>query len=85
MWPPAPAPNVPPPPTPVRTLRPSAYDLLVSTDGRTWHVVSRVRDSSSRTTDRLVFPAVTARYVRVHVLSSSGKTLPILEELTVQH
>jgi hypothetical protein len=84
MWPPAPAPNVPPPPSPVHTLRPSAYDLLVSADGRTWHVASRVRDTSERTTDRLSFPAVTARYVRVHILASQGKTLPILEELDVR-
>jgi hypothetical protein len=84
MWPPAPAPNVPPPPGPVHTLRPSAYDLLVSADGRTWHVVSRVRDTSNRTTDRLSFASVAARYVRVHILASQGKATPVLDVLDVR-
>ena len=56
MWPPAPGPNIPPPPTPVTTLRPSAYNLQVSSDGHTWHTVAHENDTTSRTRDVFTFP-----------------------------
>jgi len=83
QWPPSPAPNVPPPPGPVTTLRPSTYRLQVSTDGTSWHTVATVHDTSSRTTDRLSFKPSTASYVRVRVGATSAGQPPMLEELRV--
>jgi trehalose/maltose hydrolase-like predicted phosphorylase len=83
QWPGAPKPNVHPPAGPVKTLRPSSYNVLVSADGRTWRVVARERDTTSRTRDVFTFAARNARYVRVRVLSSpKGQDQPMLEELT---
>src|SRR5579875_872382 len=80
-WPAAPAPNVPPPPTPVVTLRPSVYDLLSSNDGRTWRTLAHVTTTSG-TTDELSFAPTRARYLAVRIDSAPGDTLPMLEELT---
>ena len=79
-WPPAPGPNIPPPPAPVTTHRASDYSLYVSTDGTHWRRVARVTDISSRTTDQLSFPASAARYVQLRI--AGGKD-PMLGELTV--
>jgi trehalose/maltose hydrolase-like predicted phosphorylase len=85
MWPPAPAPNVPPPPGPVRTLRPTDYRLLVSTDGHTWKTVAHVQVSSNQVRDELSFAAVSARFVAVRITRAAGGTsLPMLDELTVR-
>jgi hypothetical protein len=83
QWPPSPAPNVPPPPGPVITLRPATYWLQVSADGTSWSTVATVHNTSSRTTDRLSFTPVAARFVRVKVRATSGGQPPMLEELRV--
>ncbi|HKC27229.1 MAG TPA: glycosyl hydrolase family 65 protein [Jatrophihabitans sp.] len=85
MWPPAPAPNVPPPPGPVQTLRPTDYRLLVSTDGHTWKTVAHVQVTTNQVRDVLSFPAVSARFVAVRMTqAASGRPLPMLDELTVR-
>ncbi|HET6877920.1 MAG TPA: glycosyl hydrolase family 65 protein [Jatrophihabitans sp.] len=85
-WPPAPKPNVPPPPKPVRTLRPAAYQLLASTNGHRWRVIARMHTTSKRTTDRLTFAPVRARYVELRITKArKSAPHPMLEELTVTH
>ncbi len=81
QWPPAPAPNVPPPPGPVKIVRPASYTLVASADGRTWQTLARVSGRRGKTTDVLHFPAVRARALRVVIGRSSGKALPMLQEL----
>ncbi len=81
QWPPAPAPNVHPPAGPVTTLRPTSYQLLVSADGHTWHVIRTVNRTSG-TLDVLRFAATRARFVRVDITAASGSMVPMLEELT---
>ena len=94
MWPEPPSkPNVPPPPKPVRTVRPSSYTLQVSQNGRSWLTVASVDGGKNRTTDKLSFPRVRARFVRVRIIAgilqvktSTGtieKLTPLLQELTV--
>jgi trehalose/maltose hydrolase-like predicted phosphorylase len=82
-WPGPPGPSQPPPPTPVRTQRPSAYNLLVSSNGRTWRTVARVRGATTRTRDSLTFPATSARFVRLRIISAAKGVHPMLEELRV--
>jgi hypothetical protein len=86
MWPPQPKPNVHPPAKPVKTVRPTAYRLMTSTDGTHWREVTHVRTTGSRVKDVLTFPAVSAKYIRV-AITASKKQLPppMLEELTVTH
>jgi trehalose/maltose hydrolase-like predicted phosphorylase len=82
MWPGPPGPNIPPPPGPVVTLRPRAYDLMVSKDGQNWHTVARVHSKTTRIRDVLTFPAVPAKYVRLRVIRSpSGAAKPMLDEV----
>ncbi len=81
QWPPAPAPNVPPPPGPVTTLRASSYQLEASTDGHNWRVLKTVNRTSG-TLDVLHFSAVSARLLRVQITASSNSSPPMLEELT---
>ena len=83
QWPPPPAPNVPPPPGPVKTLRASAYDLVVSVNGRDWTVAASVTGRTAGTRDLLTFAPVRARYVGVRITGATYNTPPILEELTV--
>ena len=82
-YPPPPAPNVHPPPGPVKTLRASSYDLLVSTDGTNWTTVAQVRGDTTGTQDALTFPPVRASYVRVQITAATNNTPPMLEEITV--
>ncbi|MGH3830247.1 MAG: glycosyl hydrolase family 65 protein [Pseudonocardiaceae bacterium] len=82
QWPPAPAPNVPPPPGPVQTLRASDYDLVVSQDGRNWTVVAQVRGRTEGTHDELHFRPVDARFVGLRISASTNHTPPSLDELT---
>jgi trehalose/maltose hydrolase-like predicted phosphorylase len=82
QWPPPPGPNIPPPASPVVTLRPSAYRLQVSTDGQNWTTVATVTGGHS-TTDVVHFAATKASYVRVAIDSSAPSQPPMLEELTV--
>jgi hypothetical protein len=83
QWPPPPAPNVPPPPGPVKTLRASDYQLVVSVNGRDWTVAATVTGRTSGTRDALTFPPVRARYVGVRITAATYDTPPTLEVLSV--
>ncbi len=96
LWPAAPKPNVHPAPGPVKTLRPGAYRLQVSSNGRRWLTVGQVSGHAHRATDTFTFPKVNARFVRVTFTKGTGislketinnkkvtvKQMPMLEELT---
>ncbi len=83
MWPPAPAPNVPPPPGPVTVLRGVDYTIAGSLDGHTWHTLATVHRTSG-THDAVTFPAASVGYLRVSITSASSAGLPMLEELTAR-
>ena len=83
LWPPAPAPNVPPPPGPVKVLRPSSYTVAVSVNGSDWRTVARV-NGGHEVTDVLRFAPVHARYLRVRLATSSTSEAPILDEVRVR-
>ncbi|HET6504802.1 MAG TPA: discoidin domain-containing protein [Amycolatopsis sp.] len=83
QYPPAPAPNVPPPPGPVTTLRATDYQLLASSDGQTWTTVAQVSGRASGTSDVLTFTPVHARYLRLRITGSTADTPPMLTEITV--
>ncbi len=82
QWPPAPAPNVPPPPGPVRTLRPTSYDVQTSLDGVHWTTAAHV-SASTGTVDTVRLAGVLARQVRVVLDTAAAGVLPELDELTV--
>ncbi|HET6869102.1 MAG TPA: glycosyl hydrolase family 65 protein, partial [Solirubrobacteraceae bacterium] len=82
MWPPAPGPNVPPPPSPVTVLRPSSYSVQVSRNGRTWRTVARFSHRPGVLDTVHVRGGAKVRFVRVRVTAASAKTLPELDELT---
>jgi trehalose/maltose hydrolase-like predicted phosphorylase len=82
QWPTAPAPNVPPPPTPVIVLRPASYAVLVSNNGHSWRRVKVVSGHAGRVLDTLHLGVGKARFVRIRVTAASSKQLPMLEELT---
>ncbi len=82
-WPPAPGPNIPPPPGPVTTLRASSYKLQVSSDGSTWHTVASVSDQQTGTKDVLQFKPVSATFVRIEITASTNGTPPLLQEVKV--
>ena len=82
QWPTAPAPNVPPPPTPVIVLRPVSYAVLVSNNGHSWRRVAIVSGHAGRVLDTLHLDGVKARFVRIRVTAASSKKLPMLQELT---
>ncbi len=84
MWPPAPGPNVPPPPGPVTVLRASDYALQVSNNGHVWRTVATVTGRTTGTTDVLHFKSVHARFVRLRITTSTAGTPPQLEELIVE-
>jgi trehalose/maltose hydrolase-like predicted phosphorylase len=84
QWPPAPGPNIPPPPGPVTTLRASSYELLVSTDGHSWRTVATITGRTTGTIDVLHFAPTRARYIRVQISSGTGGQPPMLDELTVR-
>jgi hypothetical protein len=79
VFPPAPAPNVPPPPGPVTVLRGVDYTIAASVDGHTWHTVATVHKTSG-THDAVTFPSTTARYLRVTITTASSGGMPMLEE-----
>jgi trehalose/maltose hydrolase-like predicted phosphorylase len=81
QWPPAPAPNVPPPPGPIKTLRASSYTLQASVNGQSWRTLGNVSGRNTGTRDVLHFSAVRARRVRVVITGSNGTDQPMLEEL----
>ena len=83
IWPSAPAPNLPPAPGPVVTLRASTYSLAVSDNGHTWRTVATVTGRTTGTTDVLHFSATRAGYVAVHITASTDMQQPMLDELTV--
>jgi hypothetical protein len=96
LWPAQSKPNVHPPAHPVKILRPGAYVLQVSANGRRWLTVAAVIDHRNRISDTLTFPKVTARFVRVKMTKGTGISvtqtinnkkqsvvqMPMLEELT---
>ena len=82
-YPPQPASNVHPPPGPVKTLRASSHDMLVSTDGTNWTTAAQVRGTMTGTRDALTFPPVRARYVRIQITAATYDMPPILAEITV--
>jgi len=82
QWPPAPAPNVPPPPGPVTVLRPASYSVLVSNNGRTWRQVASVSGHDGQVLDTLHLSGVRARFIRVALTATSTTSLPMLDELT---
>jgi hypothetical protein len=86
-WPPAPAPNVPPPPHPVRVRRATDYVLLGSTDGKHWQRLARVAGRAKGTVDKLSFAPTSVRFLRLRVTAATkgleGKEEPpLLEELS---
>jgi len=83
MWPAAPAPNVPPPPRPVTVLRPASYSIQISSNGRRWRTVARIRGLAGRVLDIVHVHPVSARFVRIRVTAESATKLPMLQELTV--
>ena len=68
----SPSPTCIPPARPVKILRPGAYVLQVSANGRRWLTVAAVTDHRSRISDTLTFPKVTARFVRVKMTKGTG-------------
>jgi hypothetical protein len=68
----------------VITLRPTAYDLLVSADGTSWHTVAHVTVAGKRDKDVLTFPAQRAKYVAVRIVSAADHRVPMLQELVVR-
>jgi hypothetical protein len=82
-WPPAPGPNIPPPPGPVKVRRASDYTVSVSTDGSSWRRVARISGRTTGTLDALHFAPVRARFVRVHITHATNGEPPMLEELRV--
>jgi trehalose/maltose hydrolase-like predicted phosphorylase len=83
QWPGQPAPNVHPPAGPVKTLRASSYQLVVSDDGQNWTAVASVTGRTSGTRDTLSFAPVHARYVGIRISAATYDTPPMLAELTV--
>jgi hypothetical protein len=83
QWPPAPAPNTPPPAGPVTTLRASSYTLQVSQDGVSWQTVGAVSGRTTGVTDVIHFVPSTARFVRLQITAAPGTQPPMLAELTV--
>jgi trehalose/maltose hydrolase-like predicted phosphorylase len=97
LWPAQPKPNVHPAARPVKTLRPAAYVLQVSSNGRRWLTVAAVTGHPHRATDILTFPKVKARFMRVMITKGTGISvketindkkvtvvqMPMLQELTV--
>jgi trehalose/maltose hydrolase-like predicted phosphorylase len=96
LWPAQPKPNVHPPAHPVKTLRPGAYLLQVSADGRRWLTVGEVTGHRNRVTDTLRFSKVNVRFLRLKITKGTGISvketinnkkekvtqMPMLEELT---
>ena len=82
-WPPAPGPNIPPPPGPVKTLRASSYKLQVSSGGSTWQTVASVSGQQTGTRDVLQFKPVSAKFVRIKITASTNGTPPLLQEVKV--
>jgi hypothetical protein len=82
MWPAAPAPDVPPPPGPVTVLRPFAYTVQVSRNGRAWRTVARFGGRSGVVDTVHVRGGAKTRFVRVRVTAPSTAKLPELDELT---
>jgi hypothetical protein len=82
-WPPAPGPNVPPPPGPVQTLRASTYTVQVSQNGRSWLTIAAVNGRTSGTVDVIHFLPVSARFIRIQITVATGTQPPMLDEISV--
>jgi hypothetical protein len=83
QWPPPPAPNVHPPPGPVKTLRASAYTLQLSNDGQHWRTVGSVTGRTQGTLDVFHFTATRTRFFRLTIASSATSQEPMLQEVTL--
>jgi trehalose/maltose hydrolase-like predicted phosphorylase len=83
-WPPAPGPNIPPPPGPVTTVRASTYQLLGSRDRTTWRVLATVSGRGAASVDVLHLPPGGRRWrwLRLVLTASSASQPPLLQELT---
>jgi hypothetical protein len=73
----------PPPPSPPKILRATAYDIQVSADGSSWTTVYRARHRSTGRHDSLAWKATPARYLRIRILQSTYATPARLQDLTV--
>jgi hypothetical protein len=83
QWPPAPGPNIPPPPGPITVLRASAYTVQISRNGRVWRQVAAVSGKTSGATDVLRFKRRRGRFVRIRITQATAGKMPMLQELTV--
>ena len=72
MWPAVVTPNVHPRPRPVQTLRSRRYVVQVRTPGGQWRTVATVATHSGRLLDRVTFPRVRARAVRLRLVDGTG-------------
>jgi trehalose/maltose hydrolase-like predicted phosphorylase len=97
LWPGVKKANVPPAPSPVKTLRASSYTVQVSLNGKSWRTVASVTGVTTRITDVLRLSPVRARYIRLRLTKGGLKplkktktdknpppTTPMLMELTVR-
>lgn len=82
QWPPAPAPNLAPPPGPVAILRASHYTVAVSANGSSWNTVLNT-DRTIGSTDILHFHPVEAGYLKLMITASAAAQQPALDELSV--
>jgi trehalose/maltose hydrolase-like predicted phosphorylase len=82
QWPPAPKPNVHPPPHPVIDRRATRYALLVSNNGRHWRRLVEIKFRHG-TTDRIHFPALRVRFVQIRIAAAADNQVPLLQELRV--
>jgi hypothetical protein len=80
-WPPAPEPNVPPPPGPVKTRRATDYVLLGSRNGHRWKPLATVAGRTTGTVDELHFKPTKIRFLRLEETAATEGEPPILEEL----
>jgi trehalose/maltose hydrolase-like predicted phosphorylase len=82
QWPPAPGPNVPPPPGPATALRATSYTLQVSRNGVSWQTVAAVTGRTGGVLDVIHFVPTTARFARIQI-TAAGKQPPMLDELSM--
>ena len=82
QWPPAPKPNVKPPPNPVIVRRATRYSFLVSNDGRHWRKLFTVLGQAG-TSETLQFPRQRLRYVRLQIAAATDHQPPLLQELAL--
>src|SRR5262249_33546452 len=72
QWPPAPGPNIPPPPGPVQTLRASTYAVQISRNGTSWRTIAAVNGRTTGTVDVIHFLPVSPRFIRLQITAATG-------------